>query len=91
MFTKNATLDGVQGNLSAERIELFLAAKDNALDRLEAQDAVKVMLDKREATGQRMTYHPSDEQYVLTGSPGAPGARVPGDHRPHVDLLQGVR
>ena len=27
------------------------------------------MLDKRTATGQRMTYHPHDERYVLTGAP----------------------
>ena len=69
VLIKSATLDGVQGNLSAERIEMFLAAKGNTLDRLVAQDAVKVVLDKRNATAQRMTYHPNDEQYVLTGSP----------------------
>ena len=69
VLTKSATLDGVQGNLSAERIEMLLAAKGNTLDRLIAQDAVTVVLDKRKATAQRMTYHPGDEQYVLTGSP----------------------
>ena len=69
VLTKTATLDGVQGNLSAERIEMFLAAKSNTLDRLVAQDAVVVVLDNRKATAQRMTYHPNDEQYVLTGSP----------------------
>lgn len=69
VFTTQATLDGIQGNLTASRIELILAAKDNALERLEAHDGVKVILDKREATGQRMIYHPSDEKYVLTGSP----------------------
>jgi lipopolysaccharide export system protein LptA/lipopolysaccharide export system protein LptC len=69
VFTKQATLDGIQGNLTANRIELLLSPKDNSLERLEAQTDVKVILDKREATGQRMTYHPSDERYVLTGSP----------------------
>jgi lipopolysaccharide export system protein LptA len=69
VLTKNATLDGVQGNLSAERIEMFLTKTGNTLDRLVAQDAVEVVLDKRKATAQRMTYHPADEQYVLTGSP----------------------
>ncbi len=68
-FSQKAQLDGVQGNLHAERIELFLAAGDNTLERLEAHDAVSVTLDKRKATGQRLTYHPSDERYVLTGSP----------------------
>jgi lipopolysaccharide transport protein LptA len=69
VLTKNATLDGVQGNLSAQRIEMHLAAKGNTLDRLVAQDSVEVVLDKRKASAQRMTYHPNDEQYVLTGSP----------------------
>jgi len=69
VFTKTAQLDGVQGNLHADRIELFLAPKDNALERLEAEGAVKATVEKREATGRRLTYHPADEKYVLTGSP----------------------
>ena len=69
VLTKNAELDGVQGNLKAARIEMYLAAKANTMDRLEAQDSVTVVLDKRTATGQRMTYHPTDEMYVLTGTP----------------------
>ena len=70
LFAKDATFDGVQGNLRAERIELFLAPKDNALDRLEAQGAlVKVVLEKREATGTKLTYQPAREEYVLVGSP----------------------
>jgi lipopolysaccharide export system protein LptA len=69
VFDRQATMDGVQGNLTADRIELTLAAKDNTLARLDAHENVKVVLDKREATGQRLTYHPSEERYVLTGSP----------------------
>ena len=69
VLNKSAQLDGAQGNLKAGRIQMFLAAKGNTLDRLEAQEAVEVVLDKRTATGQRMTYHPQDEMYVLTGAP----------------------
>jgi len=69
LFTKQAQLDGIQGNLHADRIELFLGATDNALERLEAQTTVEIVLDKRKATGQHLTYHPVDEKYVLTGSP----------------------
>lgn len=69
VFVKQAQFDGAQGNLHAHRIELVLARADNTLERLEAQDAVEVVLDTRKATGQRMTYHPADEKYVLTGSP----------------------
>jgi lipopolysaccharide export system protein LptA len=69
VFAKQAQLDGVQGNLHAKQIDLFLAPRDNTLERLEAQDGVKVILDKREATGQRLVYHPTDERYELTGAP----------------------
>jgi lipopolysaccharide export system protein LptA len=69
VLTKSAELDGVQGNLKADRIEMFLAAKGNTLDRVEAQDAVEVKIDTRKATGRRMTYHPVEEKYVLTGTP----------------------
>jgi lipopolysaccharide export system protein LptA len=69
VFSKQAQLDGAQGNVHANRIELFLAARGNELDRLEARDNVKVVLEKREATGQRLTYHPGEEKYVLSGAP----------------------
>jgi lipopolysaccharide transport protein LptA len=69
-FTKNAQLDGVQGNLRAEQIDLVLAANDNTLERLEAQGpTVRVLIEKREATGTRLTYLPDEEQYRLVGSP----------------------
>jgi lipopolysaccharide transport protein LptA len=70
VFSKEAQLDGIQGNLHADRIELRLAAKDNTLERLEAQGTtVRVVIEKREATGTQLTYLPSDEQYKLVGSP----------------------
>ena len=69
VFETQAQLDGVQGNVHARLIEVFLAPKDNTLQRLEARDAVEVVIEKRKATGQRMTYHPDDARYVLTGSP----------------------
>jgi lipopolysaccharide transport protein LptA len=70
VFSKDAQLDGVQGNLHADRIELRLAPKDNTLERLEAQGtAVRVVLEKREATGTQLTYLPTGEEYRLLGSP----------------------
>ena len=70
VFSKEAQLDGVQGNLHADRIELRLAPKDNTLERLEAQGTtVRVLIEKREATGTQLTYLPADEQYKLVGSP----------------------
>jgi lipopolysaccharide transport protein LptA len=70
VFSKEAQLEGVQGNLHADRIELHLAPKDNTLDRLEAEGGtVRVVIEKREATGKQLTYLPADEQYKLVGSP----------------------
>jgi lipopolysaccharide export system protein LptA len=70
VFSKDAQLDGIQGNLQADRIELRLAPKDNTLERLEAQGTtVRVVIEKREATGTQLTYLPDDEQYKLVGSP----------------------
>jgi lipopolysaccharide export system protein LptA len=69
VFTKQAQLEGVQGNLRAERIELFLAAKDNTLERLQGEGSVTALVETRQATGQTLTYHPSEEKYVLAGSP----------------------
>ena len=37
------------------------------LDRLEAYTEVNVRLDRRVATGDRLTYHADDERYVMTG------------------------
>jgi len=70
IFSKAAQLDGVQGNVRAEQIELVLAPTDNTLDRLEAQGTtVRVAIDKREAAGTRLTYLPAQEEYRLVGSP----------------------
>jgi lipopolysaccharide transport protein LptA len=68
-YTKRAQLNGPEGNLSGDRIDLVLAANENALDRLEASGTVRVILDKREATGMSLTYHPDDARYVLVGTP----------------------
>jgi lipopolysaccharide transport protein LptA len=70
VFSKEAQLDGVQGNLQADQIELRLAPKDNTLERLDAHGTiVRVIVEKREATGTELTYLPVDEQYKLVGSP----------------------
>lgn len=70
VFNKEAQLDGVQGNLHADRIELRLGPKDNTLERLDAEGkAVRVVLEKREATGTQLTYLPVGEEYRLVGSP----------------------
>lgn len=69
VFVEQAQLEGVQGNLRADRIELVLAPKDNALERLEGEGAVTAAVDRRQATGQTLTYFPDEERYTLAGLP----------------------
>jgi lipopolysaccharide export system protein LptA len=69
VFTKDAQLEGSQGNLSADRIQLTLAAKGNDLEQLDAQGNVVMFVEDRKATGETLVYHPSDERYVLNGTP----------------------
>jgi lipopolysaccharide export system protein LptA len=69
VYTKQAQLDGSQGNLTAERIELTLAEKANDLRQLNADGSVEVFVEDRKASGETLVYHPSDERYVLNGTP----------------------
>jgi lipopolysaccharide export system protein LptA len=69
IYSEQAQLDGSQGNLRADRIELVLAAKGNALQQLAAKGSVEVFVEDRRASGQTLVYHPSDERYVLNGTP----------------------
>jgi lipopolysaccharide export system protein LptA len=62
-----AQVSGPQGDLRARRIELVLASTESRLERLEAYAEVNARLDRRVATGDRLTYHAADERYVMTG------------------------
>ena len=62
-------VSGTQGDLRGDRIEVQLAAAGGShLDRLEAFTNVGLKLDTRNASGERLTYVPDDQQYVLTGA-----------------------
>jgi lipopolysaccharide export system protein LptA len=63
-----AQVSGPDGDLRAERIEVVLAAKENAVDRLEAYNRVTMVLGPRTATGGRLTYHAKEERYVMSGA-----------------------
>jgi LPS export ABC transporter protein LptC len=60
-------MSGVQGDVSATRIELVLAAKGAQLERLEAYGNVTVRVDTRVGTGDRLTYFAEDGRYLMTG------------------------
>lgn len=71
-YTTKARITGAQGDLTADRIELFLAADDNELERAEAHGAVTVKEGVRTALGTRLTYTAADDTYVMRGAVGAP-------------------
>jgi LPS export ABC transporter protein LptC len=70
IYDTKAQMNGEQGNLRADHIELLLAAAENKLDRLDARGSVDVALDKRKASGATLVYRPADERYEISGAPG---------------------
>ena len=69
VYQTAATLDGENGNLRAEKIEIVLAPEENSLSRLDAMEKVTALVDKRTVTGARLSYVPAEEKYVVTGAP----------------------
>jgi lipopolysaccharide export system protein LptA len=55
--------------LRASRIELFLAAEVNELQRVEAFTAVALNDATRTVSGDRLTYTAAEGRYVVVGSP----------------------
>ena len=72
---REARLIGPQGNLRAQRIEVFLAAAGGGVERLEAYTDVFVRLQPpsaRTARGARLTYLAEDGRYEMRGAAGVP-------------------
>ena len=67
--TAKAHMVGTQGDVTADRIQLFMKQNAGELERAEADGAVTVKEGIRTATGQHLTYTTADETYVMTGSP----------------------
>jgi lipopolysaccharide transport protein LptA len=69
-YAGEAHLDGPQGDLAADRIELFLKAGGRELERLEGYGNVKIRTPEgRTATGARLTYVAAADEYTMTGTP----------------------
>lgn len=68
-YTGAAHVSGPQGDLRASRIELFLAADVNELQRVEAFTAVALNDATRTVSGDRLTYTAAEGRYVVVGSP----------------------
>ena len=68
-YTGTAHLTGPEGDMAADRIELYLKESGDELDRAEAYESLTLREQDRKTTGARMTYTAYDERYVITGTP----------------------
>ncbi|HEY7287545.1 MAG TPA: LPS export ABC transporter periplasmic protein LptC [Vicinamibacterales bacterium] len=72
-YTGSAHLVGPEGDMSAQKIELYLAPGGDDVERAEGYAAPNDKLTLREVTrtttGARMTYTAEKETYVVTGAP----------------------
>jgi lipopolysaccharide transport protein LptA len=68
-YSGDAHLNGPEGDVTANRIELFLKESGDELDRVEAYDAVTLHSESSKTTGLRLTYFDADGRYVVRGTP----------------------
>jgi LPS export ABC transporter protein LptC/lipopolysaccharide transport protein LptA len=68
-YSTNAQVSGPEGDLTAQRIALVLAAETRALARIEGDGEVVARVAEREGRGGHLTYHADEERYVMTGTP----------------------
>ena len=72
-----AHLVGPTGDLTGNRIDLFLKEGANELERLEADGDVTTIETNRTGRGRHLTYTAADETYVLVGTPVEVVAKEP--------------
>jgi lipopolysaccharide transport protein LptA len=64
-----AHINGPQGDVVGDRIQLFLRPKVNELERAIADGNVVVKESNRTAKGAHLTHTAADQKYVMTGTP----------------------
>jgi lipopolysaccharide transport protein LptA len=67
--TVRAHLVGPQGDLTGDRIDLYLKEGGNELERLEADGNAVAVETNRTAVGAHLTYTAADDTYVMIGTP----------------------
>jgi lipopolysaccharide export system protein LptA len=85
-YTGKAHMSGPDGDVTAEKIELFLAEQGGQLERAEADGNVVSRQEVRRAYGQHLTYLAKDESYTMTGSP----VKVYDDTPPDCKVTEGA-
>ncbi|MBA2302876.1 MAG: hypothetical protein H0W08_09600 [Acidobacteria bacterium] len=72
IYDGKARIKGLQGDVTGDKIELFLKTGANELERVEAYGAngnVQVREGKRLAKGAHLTYTAVDDRYLMVGTP----------------------
>lgn len=67
--TAKAHMVGTQGDVTAERIQLFLKPGGGEVERAEADRSVVVKESIRTVIGDHLVYTPANQTYVMTGAP----------------------
>jgi lipopolysaccharide export system protein LptA len=89
-YTVKAHMVGPAGDVSAEKLELFLKPAANELERAEGYGANGTVIVKetgRTASGARLTYTVKSETYLMTGTPVKVIETTPPDCREHVGTV----
>ena len=80
-YTEQAHVNGPQGDLSGEEVELYFGRSHRELDRVESRERVKLLLTGVTATGVHLTYFTADGRYVMSGAPVQILEELPGECR----------
>ncbi len=81
-YTTKAHMNGPDGDVTADKIELYLTESGGELERAEADGNVVSRQDKRRAYGDHLTYLAKKDDYTMVGKP----ARVFDDTPPDCKL-----
>jgi lipopolysaccharide export system protein LptA len=68
-YTSDAHMVGPEGDMTAERIDLYLKPSGDELERAEGFENVTLREQNRETKGTKMIYTTANETYVVTGAP----------------------
>jgi lipopolysaccharide export system protein LptA len=68
-YLGEAHVHGPQGDMTADKVELYLKPSGDELERAEAYESVTLRDQNQETRGLRMTYFSAGERYVVTGTP----------------------
>jgi lipopolysaccharide export system protein LptA len=72
-YTGDAHLSGPQGDITANRIDLYLKPTGDEVERAEAfageSDTVAIREQNRKTVGNHLTYTSEDDRYVIIGKP----------------------